>query len=255
MDLKLKGKVAVITGGGAGIGAAMCETLAEEGVNLIIADIRPLEQTEAYAKELSEKYGVRAIAVKADVSNPEDVSALYGAAIREFGTVDILMNNAGKMGLNRIEDVTIDELRKYEAVNIEGLFLMSQGLIRIHREQKKNRSWIVNTISKSAFTTNSGGNSPYIATKGAVASFTRGLASEVGREGIYVNGIIPGYVITETTKNIPNAKERSEAMTKIIPVGREAEPKEIADVAVFLCSERACQIMGALIDVTGGTML
>lgn len=255
MDLKLKGKVAVVTGGGAGIGAAMCETLAEEGVNLVIADFRPIEQTEALAKELSEKYGIKAIAVRADISNPANVNAIYETALKNFGTVDILMNNAGKMGLNRIEDVTIDELRKYEAVNIEGLFLMSQGLVKIHREQKKKNSWILNTVSKSAFTTNSGGNSPYIATKGAVASFTRGLASEVGREGIYVNGIIPGYVKTETTKNIPNAKERSEAMTKIIPIGREAEPKEIADVAVFLCSERACQIMGALIDVTGGTML
>ncbi len=255
MDLKLNGKVAIITGGGAGIGAAMCETFAEEGVNLIIADFRPIEQTEAYAKELANKYGVETMGVKVDVSNPDDVCALYEAALKKFGTVDILMNNAGKMGLNRIEDVTINELRKFEAVNIEGLFLMSQGLIKIHREQKKKKSWIVNTISKSAFTTNSGGNSPYIATKGAAASFTRGLASEVGREGIYVNGIIPGYVKTETTKSIPNAKERSEAMTKIIPVGREAEPKEIADVAVFLCSEKACQVMGALVDVTGGTML
>lgn len=255
MDLGLKGKVAVVTGGGAGIGAAMCEAFAEEGAHVVIADFRPLEETRALADKLAEEYGVQTLAVKVDVSSAADVEALFAAALERFGTVDILMNNAGKMGLCRIEDVTVEELRKYEAVNIEGLFLMSQGLIKIHREQKKEKSWIVNTISKSAFSTNSGGNSPYIATKGAAASFTRGLATEVGREGIYVNGIVPGYVVTETTQNIPNAKERSEAMTKIIPVGREAEPREIADVAVFLCSDRACQVMGVMMDVTGGTML
>ncbi len=255
MDLKLTGKVAIVTGGGAGIGASMCQTFAEEGTNVVIADFRPIEQTEAYAKELADQYGVKTLAVKVDISNPDDVDTLFKAALDKFGTVDILINNAGKMGLNRIEDVTIEELRKFERVNIEGLFLMCQGMIKIHREQGRKKSWILNTISKSAFSTNSGGNSPYIATKGAVASFTRGLATEVGREGIYVNGIVPGYVLTETTKNIPNAKERSEAMTKIIPVGREAEPKEIAEVAVFMCSERACQVMGVLMDVTGGTML
>lgn len=255
MDLLLKGKVAIVTGGGAGIGAAMCEAFAEEGVNVVVADFRPLEETQAQADMLAAKYGVNTLAVRVDVSNTEDIAALYAKVLDRFGTVDILMNNAGKMGLNRIEDVTVDELRKYEAVNIEGLFMMSQGLIKIHREQKRAKSWIVNTISKSAFSSNSGGNSPYIATKGAAASFTRGLATEVGREGIYVNGIVPGYVLTETTRSIPNAKERSEAMTKLIPVGREAEPREIADVAVFLCSERACQVMGVMMDVTGGTML
>ncbi len=255
MDLQLTGKIAIVTGGGAGIGAAMCETFAQEGANVVIADFRPIEQTEAYAQELKQKYHVETLAIKVDVSDPEDVNRLYAEVLKRFGTVDILMNNAGKMGLNRILDVTVAELRKFEAVNIEGVFLMSQGLIRIHREQNRKKSWIVNTISKSAFSTNSGGNSPYIATKGAVAAFTRGLASEVGREGIYVNGIVPGYVLTETTKNIPNAKERSETMTKLIPVGREADPKEIADVAVFLCSEKACQVMGVFMDVSGGTML
>ncbi len=255
MDLLLKGKTAIVTGGGAGIGAGMCETFAEEGVNVVIADFRPLEDTEKQAKELAEKYGVGTLAVRIDVSNPEDVERMFKEAVEKFGTVDILMNNAGKMGVNKIEDVTIPELRKYEAVNIEGIFMTCKEMVKLHRSQGKKNSWIVNTVSKSAFSTNSGGNSPYIATKGAVASFTRGLATEVGREGIYVNGIIPGYVITETTKNIPDGGKRSEAMKKIIPIGREAEPKEIADVAVFLCSPKACQVMGVLMDVSGGTML
>ena len=251
MDLGLKGKVAIVTGGARGIGAAMCEVFAEEGANVIVADFAPLEESEKLAAELAEKNGVETMAIRGDISNPEDVKNIYQKALDKFGTVDILMNNAGKMGMTKIEDVTVEELYKYEKVNIEGMFLMSQGLINICNEQKKG-GHIVNTISKSAFTTNSGGNSPYIATKGAVFSFTRGLAKEVGSRGIFVNGIVPGYVITETTKGL---KDRSEAMKKIIPLGREAEPREIANVAVFLCSEKAIQMMGAIVDVSGGTML
>lgn len=251
MDLGLKGKVAIVTGGAKGIGAGMCEVFAEEGANVVIADFGPLEESEQLAAELSRKNGVRTLAVRADISNLQDVNRLYEQTLEKFGTVDILMNNAGKMGMTKIEDVTIEELYKYEKVNIEGLFLMSQAFVKICNQQKKG-GHIVNTISKSAFTTNSGGNSPYIATKGAVFSFTRGLAKEVGSRGIYVNGIVPGYVMTETTKNL---KDRSVAMKKIIPIGREATPREIANVAVFLCSEKACQMMGAIVDVSGGTML
>lgn len=251
MDLGLKGKIAIVTGGARGIGAGMCEVFAEEGAHVVIADMVPLEESNRLAEELSRKNDVRTLAVRGDISNPQDVKAIYGQVLEKFGTVDILMNNAGKMGLTRIEDVTVEELYKYEKVNIEGMFLMSKEFIIICNQQKKG-GHIVNTISKSAFTTNSGGNSPYIATKGAVFSFTRGLAKEVGSRGIFVNGIVPGYVITNTTKDL---KDRSEQMKKIIPLGREATPREIANVAVFLCSEKAVQMMGAIVDVSGGTML
>jgi NAD(P)-dependent dehydrogenase (short-subunit alcohol dehydrogenase family) len=251
MDLELAGKIAIVTGGARGIGAGMCEVFAEEGTNVVIADMVPLEESSKFAAELSKKNNVRTLAVRADISNPQSVDAIYSQTLEKFGTVDILMNNAGKMGVTRIEDVTVEELYKYEKVNIEGMFLMSKAFIKICNEQAKG-GHIVNTISKSAFTTNSGGNTPYIATKGAVFSFTRGLAKEVGARGIFVNGIVPGYVITDTTKNL---KDRSREMKKIIPLGREATPREIANVAVFLCSPKAVQMMGAIVDVSGGTML
>lgn len=251
MDLELHGKVAIVTGGARGIGAGMCEVFAEEGANVVIADMVPLEESRKAAAQLSAKHNVRTLAVRGDISDPKDVAEIYQQTLEKFGTVDILMNNAGKMGVTKIEDVTVEELYKYEKVNIEGMFLMSKGFIKICNEQKKG-GHIVNTISKSAFTTNSGGNTPYIATKGAVFSFTRGLAKEVGSRGIFVNGIVPGYVITDTTRNL---KERSKAMKKIIPLGREATPREIANVAVFLCSPKAVQMMGAIVDVSGGTML
>ncbi len=251
MDLELHGKVVIVTGGARGIGAGMCEVFAEEGANVVIADMVPLDESNEFAAELNKKFNVRTLAVRGDISNPEDVEGIFKKTLEKFGTVDILMNNAGKMGVTKIEDVTVEELYKYEKVNIEGMFLMSKEFIKICNAQKKG-GHIVNTISKSAFTTNSGGNTPYIATKGAVFSFTRGLAKEVGSRGIFVNGIVPGYVITDTTKNL---KDRSKAMKKIIPLGKEATPREIANVAVFLCSPKAVQMMGAIVDVSGGTML
>lgn len=251
MDLGLKGKVAIVTGGARGIGAAICEVFAEEGSHVVIADFAPLEESQILAEKLEKAYGVEAMAIRGDISSPDDVNMIYEKVLEKFGTIDILINNAGKMGMTRIEDVTLDELMKYEKVNIEGLFLMSQTFVKECGRQKKG-GHIVNTISKSAFTTNSGGNTPYIATKGAVFSFTRGLAKEVGPRGIFVNGIVPGYVATETTKGLT---ERSEKMKKIIPLGKEAKPREIANVAVFLCSEKAVQMMGAVVDVSGGTML
>lgn len=251
MDLGLKGKVAIVTGGARGIGEAMCQVLAEEGANVVIADFGPLEESKTLAAKIEKETGVRTLAIKADISSEKDVKNLYSETLNKFKTVDILMNNAGKMGKTLIEDVTIEELMKYEKVNIEGLFLMSQAFIKICSDQKKG-GHIVNTISKSAFTTSGSGNTPYIATKGAVFSFTRGLAKEVGSRGIYVNGIVPGYVLTDTTKDLT---ERNEAMKKLIPIGRLATPREIANVAVFLCSKRAAQVMGAIVDVSGGTML
>lgn len=251
MDLGLKNKVAIVTGGARGIGAAMCQVFAEEGANVVIADFAPLEESEKFAAKIAAETGVQTLAVKTDISNKADVNHLYETVLSKFDTVDILMNNAGKMGKTLIEDVTIDDLRIYEKVNIEGLFLMSQAFINVCAAQNKG-GHIVNTISKSAFSTSGSGNTPYISTKGAVFSFTRGLAKEVGSRGIYVNGIVPGYVMTETTKD---QTERNEAMKKIIPTGDLATPREIANVAVFLCSEKASQVMGAIIDITGGTLL
>jgi len=251
MDLKLQNKVAIVTGGAKGIGAGISEVLSEEGVNVVIADFAPLEETRLFADQLSSSYGVKTLAVRADIGKPEDIENVFNEALENFGTVDILMNNAGIGGPLKFDDITLDILQKYEKVNLEGVFLMTARFIKICLAQNKG-GHIVNTLSKSAFTTNSGGNTPYIATKGAIAAYTRGLAKEMGPKGIYINAIIPGYVDTPGTSIDPT---RGESVLKHIPSGRLAQPKEMGYVAAFLCSEKACQMMGVLVDVTGGTML
>lgn len=251
MDLGLKNKIAIVTGGAKGIGAGISEVLAEEGVNIVIADFAPLEETDLFADQLRQTYGIKVLAVKADIGKPEDIENIYKETLENFGTVDILMNNAGIGGPLKFDDITLEILQKYEKVNLEGVFLMTAKFIRICLEQNKG-GHIVNTLSKSAFTTNSGGNTPYIATKGAISAYTRGLAKEMGPKGIYINAIIPGYVDTPGTSMDPN---RSSSVLKYIPSGKLAQPKEIGYVSAFLCSEKACQMMGVLVDVTGGTML
>lgn len=251
MDLGLKDKVAIVTGGGRGIGYGICQVFAEEGCNVVIADFAPFETTLEACRKLKTEYGIRALPIRADISNPDDIRHIFEETVNTFGTVDYLMNNAGLMGPSKIETITQEEIQRYERVTVEGTMLMCKAFVTLCIKQNRT-GHIVNTISKSAVRTSGDGNPIYIATKGAILAFTKGLAAEVGRKGIYVNGIIPGYVATE---GVAHLKERSEKMKKIIPIGREATPKEIGNVAVFLCSEKACQIMGVAVDVSGGTIM
>ncbi len=251
MDLNMKNKVAVVPGGGRGIGYGICQVFAEEGCNVVIADFAPIEKTKEACRKLEEEYGIRTLAVKADISSEEDVCEIFRLTLEKFGTVDFLMNNAGLMGPSSIETVTPEQIRRYERVTVEGTMLMCREFVKLCAAQNRG-GHIVNTISKTAIRTSGDGNPIYAATKGAVLAFTKNLAAEVGRRGIYVNGIVPGYVATE---GVAHLTERSEKMKKIIPTGREATPKEIGYVAVFLCSEKACQIMGVAVDVSGGTIM
>lgn len=251
MDLGMKGKVAIVTGAGRGIGYGIAQVFAEEGCNVIVADFAPIEKTQEACQKLEDEFGIRAVAVKADISKQDDIDHIFETAVAEFGTVDYLMNNAGLMGPSKIETITQEEIQRYEKVTVEGTMLMCKAAVRLWQKQGRG-GHIVNTISKSAVRTSGDGNPIYIATKGAVLAFTKGLAAEVGRRGIYVNGIIPGYVATE---GVAHLTERSERMKKIIPIGREATAKEIGYCAVFLCSDKACQIMGVALDVSGGTIM
>ena len=216
-----------------------------------VMEPKPVSECGKACRKLEEEYGIRTLAVKADISSEEDVCEIFRLTFEKFGTVDFLMNNAGLMGPSSIETVTPEQIRRYERVTVEGTMLMCREFVKLCAAQNRG-GHIVNTISKTAIRTSGDGNPIYAATKGAVLAFTKNLAAEVGRRGIYVNGIVPGYVATE---GVAHLTERSEKMKKIIPTGREATPKEIGYVAVFLCSEKACQIMGVAVDVSGGTIM
>jgi NAD(P)-dependent dehydrogenase (short-subunit alcohol dehydrogenase family) len=255
MDLGLKGKVAIVTGGAKGIGSGISEVLAEEGCNLVIDYRSDPEHAEKFAADLAARCGIKAIAVQADVSRAEEVDKLYEAAFAAFGCVDHLVNNAGG-GTGPPKpfwNLEIADFRRSQDNNLNSAFMMSRVFVRYLVENNRVGN-IVNVVSKNAVTSNSYNNTSYISAKGGMLSMTRGLAHEVAHLGIRVNGILPGYV--ENSKGSHKiGHERGDRVIQYIPTKRFGTPREMGDVVAFLLSDRSTQMIGAIVDVSGGTML
>jgi NAD(P)-dependent dehydrogenase (short-subunit alcohol dehydrogenase family) len=253
MDLGLKGKVAIITGGARGIGAGISEVLAEEGATLVIDYRSDPVECEAFTENLAKTYGIRTIAVQADISKPENVERLFATAIEAFGGVDLLVNNAGVMGRSKIEEMPLSEWQRFLDTNLTGMFLMCQKFIQ-HCLQEKKGGRCVNVLSKSAVSTNSKDNTHYVASKGGALALTRGLANEVTQYGIYFNAIMPGYVESHHAWHGVLSPE-AERKRQLIPTKTIAQPKEMGYITAFLLSDKASQMAGTIVDVTGGLLL
>ncbi len=254
MDLGLKGKVAIVTGGAGGVGSGIVDVLAEEGVTVIISDLR--EMDAEVLEEKKRQFGVEMASYAVDCSKEEDIVSLFKKTVDCFGTVDILVNCAAFVGrsavANSIEDFSLEDFRKSEGVNVEGMMLMCREFVKICNQKKQGGS-IVNVLTKSAFFTSSINNTQYVASKGASAMFVRGLAHEVASRNIRINGIIPGYIIVPGGPN--DIPERREKIMKKIPNGEPATPRDMGNMVAFLCSDKARQTNGAWIDCSGATML
>ncbi len=253
MDLQLKGKVAVITGGAKGIGKGIAECLAGEGVNVVINYRSDPENAAKVEKDFTEKYGVGVLMVQGDAGLQETIDRVFDEAISKFGRVDILINNAGLGCPNGdFETVNYDDWQYGIDNNVNGQFRTCQKYVK-YWKQNKMEGHIVNVLSKSCFMTNSINNQCYASAKGALTALTRSLANEVIHYGIYVNGIIPGYVQTERA-HAPGT-ERYNRMISKLPTGKFGTPADMGAVATFLCSPLANQVIGACVDCTGGTLL
>lgn len=253
MDLQLKGKIAVVTGGTKGIGRGCCDMLAGEGVNLVINYRSDPENAEKVAQEIRDQYGVEVVLVQGDASKQETVDAIFDAAMDKYGVVDIVINNAGGGAPKKnFEDLTYEEWRRGQDNNVNGQFLMCHKYVGYWKKLGRG-GHIVNVLSKSCLMTNSINNQTYASAKGALLALTRSLANEVTRYGIIVNGIVPGYVQTERVHAV--GTERYERMLPKLPTGKFGTPHDMGAVATFLCSPLANQIIGAVVDCTGGTLL
>ncbi|MBU5626754.1 SDR family oxidoreductase [Oscillibacter sp. MSJ-2] len=251
MDLGLKDKVVIVTGGAKGVGAGICEAFAEEKAKIVVDFRSDAAQGEAFARSLRSFYQVEAVAVQADVSKEADVVALFSKAVEAFGTVDIVINNAATWTRHLpIEDYSPLDYQRASAANVESVMLTSRELVRLAKSTGK-KAHILNVLTKSVFWSSSINNSTYVATKGAVTALTRNLAHEVGKDGIFVNAIVPGYVWNSTMD--PDS-ERYKRTLSYIPNRTMATPREMGWACAFLCSERASQINGAVLDCSGGTM-
>ena len=253
MDLGLKGKVGIVTGGARGIGKGCSTALAMEGCNLAIVDLGHDDTTRAYMDELRKEYGVDVLELAADVSSEEQIQQVYKDTLEHFGKIDILINNAGRGAIRKqFHELTTEDWRSVQEITLNSQFFMSREFVKYCRENERPGS-IVNVLSKSAFTTNSKDNTTYISAKMGAYGLTKGVANEMAPYGIRVNGIVPGYVQTERT--YPDGEPRTERMRALLPTGKFALPIEMGKIAAFLCSDCASQIIGAAIDCSGGTML
>lgn len=256
MDLDIKGKVAIVTGGARGIGASIVEGFAKEEANIVISDIM-FDDAQELAKKLTNG-GANVLAVRTDVTNKSDIENLVSATLHEFGKIDILVNNAGVLKVTSFVDLDEEEWDRVNDVNAKGTYLMSRAVVPHMITARQGK--IVN-ISSLAGKRGSPGLAHYSASKFAIIGITQTLAKELGEYNINVNAVCPGTLRTQiweaildgraTHQGIPREQYWNEWIEQI-PLKRPQTPEDIANIVLFLSSEVARNITGEAINVNGG---
>jgi NAD(P)-dependent dehydrogenase (short-subunit alcohol dehydrogenase family) len=248
---ELEGKVAMVTGGSRGIGRAIAVALAQAGADVVLAARGP-EDLERASKEI-EAEGRRALAVPADVTDPEQVRQLVDRTVEEMGTIDILVNNAGGAPfLSTVDSIREDGFEKYLRLNFTSAFYCTKAAARILLE--KGSGCVINVASVAGLTA-SPGLTYYGAAKAALINFTRTVAREWASSGVRVNAIAPGWIETDLNVGARQDPNFYETIRSSIPMGRWGQAEEVAAVARFLATDAASFMTGSVIIVDGGQTL
>ncbi len=252
--MRLKDKIVLITGGGSGLGREMGLTFAREGARIAVNDIRP-ESAQNVATEI-ERAGGKARPLIADVSSSAAVKKMFAEFVAAFGTIDILINNAG-IGRTRetteisgLQDLPDEDWHKMLATHLDSTFYCTREALKLMIPKKSGR--IIN-LGSIAGTTGLGGAVAYSAAKGGIISFTKALAKEVVGHGILVNCIAPGFI--ETPMTAPITGEMKQYFTQLTPIGRFGEPRDIACAALFLASDESNFMVGQVVSPNGGYVI
>jgi len=240
----LEGKVALITGGSRGIGAAIAKRLASDGANVTITYTKGADAAESVVKEI-ERAGRKAIAIQADAADADAVKAAVEKTVKTFGRLDILVNNAGTAVPKRFEETTLDELDRLMDINVRGVFVATQAALK-HMKSGGRIISIGSAVGERALTP---GLVPYSATKGAVKMFTQGLSREVASRGITVNNVQPGPIDTDTN---PATGEWAVPQKAFTALGRYGHVDEVAALVAFVAGPESSYITGANLNVDGG---
>jgi 3-oxoacyl-[acyl-carrier protein] reductase len=244
---RLNGRVAVVTGGSKGIGAAIAEQLAREGASIVVNYASSAAQAEAVVRKI-QAAGGKAKAIRADVSKPEEARKLIEAAVAEFGRLDILVNNAGSYEFVALADITEEHFDHTFDLDVKGVLFATQAAAAA---MDGNGGSIVN-ISSINSVASVPTSSVYSAAKAAVDSLTRTLGAELGPKKIRVNSVLPGPVETEGTAQMANFDQIRAMTVPRTPLGRVGTPGDIASVVSFLVSDDAAWITGQSILTAGG---
>ena len=259
VDLNLKDKIALVTGGSRGLGRAICLGLAAEGTRVAVNYYRDpakgidlVDEAAEVVAEIRRAYGVDAAPLPGNLGRGADIGPMFDAVEAKLGRVDILVNNAGIWPTAYVKDMSEAEWNATLAVNLTGPFLTCREAVTRWLAAGRRGS-IINIVSQAAFHGATSGHAHYAASKAGLVGFTISLAREVAAQGIRVNAVAPGMIATDMARhaletNLARYLER-------IPLGRVANPAEVADVVVFLASDRAGYTTGATLDVTGGMLM
>lgn len=244
---QLEGRVAIVTGGGGGLGEGICSVLAAAGAAVATVDVE-LEKARGVAEAVASGGGSCA-AFEADVSNKRSVEAMVGGVVNEFGGVDIVVNNAAIYPLRPWTEIEEEEWDRVLAVNLKGYFLCARAAYPHIRERGRGR--VINVASITFFI-GWAGFLDYVSSKGAVVGFTRTLAREVGPEGITVNAISPGAFPTDAERVHPDQEALNRSILEAQCLKRRGTPEDVGNLVAFLASDASSFITGQTIEIDGG---
>ena len=256
VSLSLSNKVALITGGSRGIGAATVRLFSAAGAKVVLSYQKARAEAEALAKECGE---ANCHAVSSNLNDPDSARVLVAGAVRHFGRIDILVANHGVWPA---EDVTIDQMsdehwRSTLSINLDAVFGLVKHTVAQMKAQPRNgpTAGHIVLISSTSGQRGEAFHVDYSASKGAIISMTKSLSSELARDGIYVNCVAPGWVDTDMSRPALDDPRSGDQIRRTIPLGRVGTPEEIAAPILFLCTEHAGFIAGEVFNVNGGAVL
>lgn len=259
MELNLRDKVALVTGGSRGLGRAICLGLAAEGAKVTVNYYRDrergidlLDEAAELVEQIKAQYAVEALPVPGNVAEQSDIEQVFDGVEATLGPLDVLVNNAGIWPTAYVKDMTRQQWNTTQQINLTGPFLCCREAVRRWLSAGRGGR-IVNVSSQAAFHGSTSGHADYAASKAGLVAFTISLAREVAPHGIHVNAVAPGMMDTEMARRALEVDQQR--YLDRIPLGRVADPAEVANVVAFLASDRASYITGATVDVTGGMLM
>ncbi len=244
----LSNRAAIITGGSKGLGLSMARGLASAGADVLLVS-RNESEAVAAAEAVGDEFGQKAVGMRADVTDEADVAAMVDRAMNEFGRTDILINNAGINIRGPIDELTYDDFRKVQQVNVDGLWLCAKAVIPHMKEAAYGR--IVN-LASTLGVVGLANRTPYTASKGAVVQMTRALGLELAPFGVTCNAICPGPFLTPMNEPIADSEEAKKFIVGAVALNRWGRMEEIQGAAIFLSSDASSYVTGSLLTVDGG---